>query len=75
MTSFPGSICSAPARASTSEMVSSRRPMFDEHLLRIEVDQHGGVGTIVDSVESMRLHSQRWGVWLDDPANIVITLP
>lgn len=41
-------------------------PMANDHLLRIEVDQHGGVGTIVDSVEFMRLRSQRWQV-IDEP--------
>ncbi|HEX2299770.1 MAG TPA: methyltransferase domain-containing protein [Pseudonocardiaceae bacterium] len=41
-------------------------PMANHHLLRIEVDQHGGVGTIVDGVEFMRLRSQRWQV-TDEP--------
>lgn len=41
-------------------------PMANDHLLRIEVDQRGGVGTIVDTVVFMRLRSQRWRV-SDEP--------
>jgi len=41
-------------------------PMANDHLLRIEVDQRGGVGTIVDTAVFMRLRSQRWRV-SDEP--------
>ncbi|MGH3886155.1 MAG: hypothetical protein ACRDSZ_06205 [Pseudonocardiaceae bacterium] len=40
--------------------------MANDHLLRIDVGPEGGVGTIVDSVEFMRLRSQRWQV-TDEP--------
>jgi protein-L-isoaspartate(D-aspartate) O-methyltransferase len=41
-------------------------PMANDHLLRIEVGPDVAVGTIVDSVEFMRLRSQRWHV-TDEP--------
>lgn len=41
-------------------------PMANDHLLRIEVGPDVAVGTIVDSVEFMRLRSQRWHI-TDEP--------